>query len=130
MATYMFSKKDVKQFRGHMTSTVKFIYDNFKDSVRFRSVHGETGNISRINIRGKRKSAVYATVGAADKYKALVDANPRATLAELVELAEQGNSSEVIEIAKYFLENQYKEMVPVIELDTDIKKEWKPSEFI
>lgn len=130
MSSFFVTRENVKQFRGHMTSTVQFIHDNFKDSIRFRSVHGDTGNISRLNIKGKKKSAIYATVGAADKYKALVDSNPRATLAELVDLAEQGGSSEVIEIAKYFLENQYKEMIPIIELDTDIKKEWKQSDFI
>lgn len=129
MSTYLVDKKNVKQFRGHMTTVVQFIHDNFKNSIRFRSTHGDTGNISRISIKGK-KTAIYATVDTADEYKKLTDANPRATLAELLDLAKQTNKTELIEVAQYLLDEQYKEMIPIIELDTDIKKQWKASQFI
>lgn len=94
---------NVKRFRGHMTSVVLFIYENSKDKIRFRSTYRDVGNVSRIKLKGT-KISTYATVDTVDAYKKLVDDNPRATLAELAEMAKDSGKAELVEVANYFLE--------------------------
>ena len=121
MKSFWVDKDDVKRFRGHMTSVVQFIYENSKDKIRFRSVHNDIGNVSRIKLKGT-KISIYATVDTVDAYKKLVDYNPRATLTELAEMANNSGKAELIEVANYFLEQSYKERVPILEIDTDYIK--------
>lgn len=118
MAEFLIRKEDVKQYKGHMTKLVQNIYKNNRNQIRLRSTYGEAGNISRIKIK-RSGVAIYTTADTADAYKKLVDDNPLATLGELAELANETHKSELIEVANYFVEKKYKELVPVLELDTD-----------
>lgn len=118
MGKYLVEKKDVKQFKGYMTAPIRLMYEEDYNKIRFRSSVGETGNTSRINIKG-RKYGVYATVDTADALKKLSDENPRSTVGELAELAKATGKGELIEVANYFLKKECRGYVPVIELDKD-----------